>query len=90
MAKDYGRRPSRQRSRAPKQVFWVLASFVVGYLAATVFDFTSLTTWINTQVLGQQDEQKIRHTLLQNKMKYQNQNLSFIHYWLKIEVHLHR
>lgn len=58
MAKDYGRRPSRQRSSAPKQVFWVLASFVGGYLAATVFDFTSLTTWINTQVLGQQNEQK--------------------------------
>lgn len=58
MAKDYGRRPSRQRSSAPKQIFWVLASFVGGYLAATVFDFTSLTTWINTQVLGHQDEQK--------------------------------
>ena len=58
MAKDYGRRPSRQRSSAPKQVFWVLASFLGGYLAATVFDFTSLTTWINTQVLGQQNEQK--------------------------------
>lgn len=52
MAKDYGRRrPTRQKSSLPKQLFWLLASFLGGYLAATVFDFTSLSSWINAHIL---------------------------------------
>jgi cell division protein FtsN len=60
MANAYGngRKFGKHRSSTSKQFFWVLVSFVGGYLAATVFDFTSLTTWINTQILKQQGEQK--------------------------------
>ncbi len=53
MAKDYGtRRPAKRRnSSSPKQLFWLLATFLCGYLAATVFDFTSLSSWVNTNIL---------------------------------------
>ncbi|CDZ77691.1 cell division protein FtsN [Legionella massiliensis] len=53
MAKDYGKRkPTRQKSSMPKQLFWLLASFLSGYLAATVFDFTSLSSWVNANILA--------------------------------------
>lgn len=53
MAKDYGRRrQTRQKSSMPKQLFWLLASFLSGYLAATVFDFTSLSSWVNANILA--------------------------------------
>lgn len=53
MAKDYGRRrPTKQKSSMPKQLFWLLASFLSGYLAATVFDFTSLSSWVNANILA--------------------------------------
>jgi cell division protein FtsN len=53
MAKDYGRRmPTRRRSNAPKQLFWLLAMFLGGYLTATVFDFTSLSSWVTTNILA--------------------------------------
>jgi cell division protein FtsN len=59
MAKDYGkRRPIRQKSNAPKQLFWILASFLAGYLTATVFDFTSLSTWVNANILAKRHEPK--------------------------------
>lgn len=59
MAKDYGkRRPIRQKSNAPKQFFWILASFLAGYLTATVFDFTSLSTWVNANILAKRHETK--------------------------------
>lgn len=59
MAKDYGRRkPMRQKSSAPKQLFWVLASFLCGYLTATVFDFTSLSSWVNTNILANRNGEK--------------------------------
>lgn len=57
MARDYGkRRPVRQKSSAPKQLFWMLASFLSGYLAATVFDFTSLSNWVRTNILAHTNE----------------------------------
>lgn len=59
MAKDYGkRRPIRQKSNAPKQLFSILASFLAGYLTATVFDFTSLSTWVNANILAKRHEAK--------------------------------
>ncbi|MGQ3888059.1 SPOR domain-containing protein [Legionella sp. CNM-1927-20] len=52
MAKDYvKKRPVRQRRNVPKQLVTLLASFLCGYLTATVFDFTSLSAWINQHVL---------------------------------------
>jgi len=59
MAKDYGRRrPTKQKSSMPKQLFWLLASFLGGYLAATVFDFTSLSSWVNANILAKQKGEK--------------------------------
>ncbi|MBA2709479.1 MAG: SPOR domain-containing protein [Tatlockia sp.] len=56
MAKDYGtRRPAVRRKNSPKQLFWLLASFLCGYLAATVFDFTSLSSWVNNNILSKQN-----------------------------------
>ncbi|WP_131781078.1 SPOR domain-containing protein [Legionella gresilensis] len=51
MAKDYVKRPVRQRRNVPKQLVTLLASFLCGYLTATVFDFTSLSAWVNQHVL---------------------------------------
>lgn len=58
MARDYGRKGSnsRHKSRAPRQFLWVIASFLSGYLAATVFDVTSLSNWIDKNVLAQEEK----------------------------------
>lgn len=54
MAKDYSRRrQTRQRSNAPRQFFMVIAAFLCGYLTATVFDFASVMSWLNKNVLNQ-------------------------------------
>lgn len=59
MARDYTRgRSTRQKSSSAKQLFWLLASFLCGYLAATIFDFTSLSSWINANILAKQDREK--------------------------------
>lgn len=59
MAKDYVRkRDTRQRSNAPRQFLLVLASFLGGYLTATVFDVTSFTAWLNKQVAAHQNPQQ--------------------------------
>lgn len=59
MAKDYGsRRPTRRKSNTPKQLFWMLASFLSGYLAATVFDFTSLSSWVSANILAKHGKEK--------------------------------
>ncbi|KTD48565.1 Sporulation domain-containing protein [Legionella rubrilucens] len=58
MARDYGRKGnnSRHKSSAPRQFLWIIASFLSGYLAATVFDVTSLSNWINKNVLAEQEK----------------------------------
>lgn len=54
MAKDYGRRnSSRHRGSVSKQLLLVLVCFLSGYLSASIFDFTSLSGWVNTQLLAQ-------------------------------------
>lgn len=53
MARDYGKKNSRRhRSSTPKQLLLLLVSFLFGYLSASIFDFTSLTNWVNAQVLA--------------------------------------
>lgn len=54
MSKDYvsRRRPTRQKPQTAKRLLTILTSFLCGYLVATVFDFTSLTTWVNKNVLN--------------------------------------
>ena len=54
MAKNYGhRKPVRQGSSMSKQLLLVLTGFLFGYLSASIFDFSSLSNWFNTQVLAQ-------------------------------------
>lgn len=52
MAKDYIRkRHTPRKSNLPRQFFIIIASFLLGYLTATIFDFTSLSTWLSKNVL---------------------------------------
>ena len=54
MAKNYGKRNSARRSGSvSKQLLLALVCFLFGYLSASVFDFASLTNWVNTQLLAQ-------------------------------------
>ena len=49
MARDYGRKKSpRHRGSVSKQLLLVLVCFLFGYLSASIFDFTSLSNWVNT------------------------------------------
>ena len=54
MAKDYvsRRRQTRQKPNAPRRLVAILGAFLCGYLVANVFDFTSLTTWVNKNILA--------------------------------------
>lgn len=57
MARDYGgRAPARRKNNAPHQLIGLLASFLCGYLTATVFDFNSLSNWINHNVLAEKPD----------------------------------
>lgn len=57
MARDYGGRgPAKRKKNAPHQLIGILASFLCGYLTATVFDYNSLSNWINHNVLAEKPE----------------------------------
>ena len=54
MANEYGKRNgSRQRNRGgfSKQFLSALVCFLFGYLSASVFDFTSLSSWVNNHFM---------------------------------------
>ena len=54
MSKDYKRKNAARRSGGvSKQLLLMLVSFLLGYLSASIFDFTSLSSWVSTQVLLQ-------------------------------------
>ncbi len=54
MVKEYRRKNSaRHRGSVSKQLLLVLVCFLFGYLSASIFDFTSLSSWVNTQILAQ-------------------------------------
>ena len=67
MAKDYvsRRRQTRQKPNAPKRLVAIVGAFLCGYLVANVFDFTSLTTWVNKNILASKEngapEAKVAH-----------------------------
>ena len=51
MAKEYGKRNSaRNKSNVSRPLLLVLVSFLFGYLSASVFDYTSLSSWVNRQL----------------------------------------
>lgn len=52
MAKSYGRKNSAPpRGGFFKQLLVVLGCFLLGYLSASIFDFTSVSGWVNTQLV---------------------------------------
>lgn len=53
MAKDYDRRrPVKQKTATSGQLMLFVASFFCGYLVATVFDFSSLSSWVKSNILA--------------------------------------
>lgn len=54
MARMNGKKHVGHSSSLSKQLLLVLASFGLGYLTASLFDSTSLSTWVNKQLLAQQ------------------------------------
>ncbi|WP_419420278.1 SPOR domain-containing protein [Legionella sp. D16C41] len=57
MAKDYVKKGSvKERRNVPKQLIALLASFLCGYLTATIFDFTSFTSWVNSYLANNNKE----------------------------------
>ncbi|MGQ3891572.1 SPOR domain-containing protein [Legionella sp. CNM-4043-24] len=57
MAKSYaGNRRSRPQQQSSGRFVVALASFLCGYLAATVFDVASLSAWVNKNVLNQNNK----------------------------------
>lgn len=66
MAKDYGKKNSVGSKRsASGQLMLLLVAFLSGYLSATVFDFTSLTNWVNKQLQAQQNPQLAKKQVVQ-------------------------
>jgi cell division protein FtsN len=56
MSREYGRkRPMRRSHAGSRQFLLVLLAFLIGYLTASMFDFASLSHWVNAQWLGQQN-----------------------------------
>jgi cell division protein FtsN len=61
MTKGYGRRPIRHAgSSSTKSLFWMLTSFLCGYLTAAVFDFASLSSWVRANLLTKQNKEKAK------------------------------
>lgn len=57
MSKDYvsRRRQTRQKPNAPRRLVAIVGAFLCGYLVANVFDITSLTTWVNKNILASKE-----------------------------------
>lgn len=61
MAKSYGRKnPTPHRGSVLKQLLVVLGCFLLGYLSASVFDFTSVSGWVNTQLVQRSGQGKTK------------------------------
>ncbi|MFA5959859.1 MAG: SPOR domain-containing protein [Tatlockia sp.] len=63
MAREYGRRPGK-KSRLPQQVVKLAFSFVCGYLTASVFDFTSLSAWVQSSMSKWQGKKPAVHVVV--------------------------
>ncbi|KTD09055.1 Sporulation domain-containing protein [Legionella gratiana] len=59
MAREYNnKRSSRSRGGASHHFILITVIFSLGYLAASFFDFETITHWVNTQVLAHHDTKK--------------------------------
>lgn len=59
MAREYNnKRSSRSRRGASSHFLLITFIFLLGYLAASFFDFETITHWVNTQVLAHHDTKK--------------------------------
>ena len=57
MAKQYKtRHSSKRRGSASQQFLVITVTFLLGYLAASFFDFETVSHWLNTQILAHQEE----------------------------------
>jgi len=60
MANDYRKiNKAPKKNGSSKQLLLVLVCFLLGYLTASVFDLTSLTSWVNTTILAQHFPSKV-------------------------------
>ncbi|KTD54322.1 Sporulation domain-containing protein [Legionella sainthelensi] len=59
MAREYNnKRSSRSRSGASHHFLLITVIFLLGYMAASFFDFETIMHWVNTQVLAHHDAKK--------------------------------
>ncbi|ARB93655.1 SPOR domain-containing protein [Legionella longbeachae] len=59
MAREYNnKRSSRSRGGASHHFLLITVIFLLGYLAASFFDFDTIMHWVNTQVLAHHDAKK--------------------------------
>lgn len=66
MANDYGRKKlSGRKNGGAKPVLLVFMSFLVGYLSASVFDFTTIKNWVNQVVLAQKGAPAVQQPVAQ-------------------------
>ncbi len=68
MSREYKKRSSaRQSSSFSKQLLLVLVCFLVGYLSASVFDFATVSSWVNAQLIAQHVTTKAEKTVSQQR-----------------------
>jgi len=61
MAKDFRRKNTTSgQGGISKQFLLVLVCFLMGYLSASIFDLTSLSNWVNSQLLARHPEEIIK------------------------------
>ena len=57
MAKDYGNNQTTKRgSKAPHQLLVVVATFLFGYITASIFDPETVGRWLSEQVLSKHEQ----------------------------------
>ena len=61
MTREYGKRHStRRKGGVSKQLLVLVMGFLAGYVTASVFDFTSLTHWVNAQLAQHQTQPMVK------------------------------
>ncbi|KTD61544.1 SPOR domain-containing protein [Legionella spiritensis] len=61
MARDYGKNSNkRPPGKSSGPLLWVFVSFLLGYLAATLFDMQTVKDWVNHNVLAEKPQAQPR------------------------------